>query len=184
MPFPYTWTPTRLIPTSASQVKVLTYGNQPASLSTPVSLTDGEIAFALTAPGHYKIAIQKGTERYVGLFRVDETGVDTSDPEQAEYTRNAPIDPVAGDGSPVVPIRYIAEDSGNPGLYKIVDGDTGGRIVTVDDNFKLPSVVEEGLASTYVRFLDTDGNPISGSLVTIVVDTVLNEISDITVEEI
>jgi len=40
------------------------------------------------------------------------------------------------------------------------------------------------LSATFVRFLDTDGNPISGSLVTIVVDTVLNEISDITVEEI
>jgi hypothetical protein len=37
---------------------------------------------------------------------------------------------------------------------------------------------------TYVRFLDTDGNPIEGSLVTIVVDTVNNEVSDIIVEEI
>ena len=40
------------------------------------------------------------------------------------------------------------------------------------------------LNSTFVRFLDTDGNPISGSLVTIVVDTVLGEIDDIIVEAI
>jgi hypothetical protein len=37
---------------------------------------------------------------------------------------------------------------------------------------------------TYVRFLDTNGNPIDGSLVTIVVDTATSEIADIIVEEI
>lgn len=40
------------------------------------------------------------------------------------------------------------------------------------------------LSATYVRFLDTNGNPVSGDLVTIVVDTVNNEIADIIVEAI
>ena len=40
------------------------------------------------------------------------------------------------------------------------------------------------LNATYVRFLDTNGNPVSGDLVTIVVDTVNNEIADIIVEAI
>lgn len=38
------------------------------------------------------------------------------------------------------------------------------------------------LNTNYVRFRDTSGNPIEDSLVTIVVDTALNDISDITVE--
>lgn len=46
------------------------------------------------------------------------------------------------------------------------------------------SQTAEALAGTYVRFLDTQGNPINGSLVTIVVDTVASEISDIIVEGI
>lgn len=40
------------------------------------------------------------------------------------------------------------------------------------------------LSATYVRFLDTNGNPVNGDLVTIVVDTVNNEIADIIVEAI
>ena len=37
---------------------------------------------------------------------------------------------------------------------------------------------------TYVRFLDTEGNPIEGSLVTIVVNTATSDIEDIILEEI
>jgi hypothetical protein len=36
----------------------------------------------------------------------------------------------------------------------------------------------------YVRFRDTEGNPLNGDVVTIVVDTATNEIADIIVEEI
>lgn len=45
-------------------------------------------------------------------------------------------------------------------------------------------VTAAAAAKTYVRFLDTNGDPISGSLVTIVVDTALGEVSDIIVEDI
>ena len=70
------------------------------------------------------------------------------------------------------------------------------RLVSVGDDFNLPAAVNvldanlpanlqpTALNATFVRFLDTDGNPISGSLVTIVVDTVLGDIDDIIVEEI
>jgi hypothetical protein len=80
--------------------------------------------------------------------------------------------------------------SGVPALPYIAPAATvsafGGRTgaVTLQES-DLPSRLSVGeLSATYVRFLDTDGNPIAGSLVTIVVDTVLNEIADITVEEI
>ena len=92
MPHNYSWTPTKLVPTNASQVKVLTINDQPAALSTPVSVTAGTISFALTNAGRYKIVIQKGSERYTGLFDVDVSGTDVSQPEQYEYTRTATSD--------------------------------------------------------------------------------------------
>lgn len=64
------------------------------------------------------------------------------------------------------------------------------RLVSVGDDFALPQVVREQLtqapelAATFVRFLDTDGNPIVGKLVTITVNTTTNEIEDITAEAI
>lgn len=157
MPYPYSWTPTRLIPDSATQVKVRTVDDRTATLTTPISVTTGEIAFALATPGRYKIVIQKGTVRYTGIFNVDETGVDIEEPEQAEYTRTAPLDPEAVDSTPVLPVRYIAEDSENPGLYRISEGDTsGGRLVTVDDDFKFPAGVEGTLNAT----IDNEVSPV------------------------
>lgn len=44
-----------------------------------------------------------------------------------------------------------------------------------------PLTVAAGNA-TFVRFRDMNGNPVSGDLVTIVVDTATNEIADIIVE--
>lgn len=43
---------------------------------------------------------------------------------------------------------------------------------------------EPALSGTFVRFRDTEGNPIPDSLVTITVDTATGEIADITFEEI
>lgn len=43
---------------------------------------------------------------------------------------------------------------------------------------------EANLSGTFVRFVDTDGNPLVGKLVTITVDTATDSISDIVVEEI
>jgi hypothetical protein len=47
-----------------------------------------------------------------------------------------------------------------------------------------PYLAEDALTATYVRFLDTDGNPLVGKLVTITVNTDTDEIDDITVEEL
>lgn len=65
-------------------------------------------------------------------------------------------------------------------------------VATLDGTTKVPSAQipmraiadSSDLAATYVRFLDTAGNPLTGKLVTIKVDAVTSSISDIIVEAI
>ena len=63
-------------------------------------------------------------------------------------------------------------------------------VASLDDDAKLPEAqvptrLGEGeLNATFVRFLDTNGDPIVGKLVTITVDTATYSISDIVVEDL
>lgn len=95
---------------------------------------------------------------------------------------------------------YLAQ--GDPyTVLPLVDPDTGllppptvdairEGLADATDVEELDALVTDGrlgeaeLAATYVRFLDTNGAPLVGKLVTITVDTVTESISDITVEDI
>lgn len=88
MPYPYSWTPTRVTPTTATQVAVLTWDNVPALLSTAVAVNAGTITFSLTNPGRYRIVAKVGSSIEIGSFEVDVTGVDVSYPEYLEYVNN------------------------------------------------------------------------------------------------
>jgi len=90
MPYPYSWTPTRVTPTSASQVAVVTAINNstPAILTTPVAVSAGTITFTLTNPGRYTIVAKVGRAVEMGTFEVDVTGVDVSAPEYLAFTND------------------------------------------------------------------------------------------------
>jgi len=89
MPYPYSWTPSRVVPTSASQVAVVTaYQQVPAILSTPVAVSAGNITFSLTNPGRYTIVVKVGSSVEMGTFDVDITGVDQSNPEYLSFNND------------------------------------------------------------------------------------------------
>lgn len=89
MAYPYTWTPTRVIPWTASQVTVLNTDGSLALLSVPVTVSSGTIQFSLTNSGSYAVEVRSGLRRELGRFTVDITGVDTSNPEYIEYEQNS-----------------------------------------------------------------------------------------------
>lgn len=105
MSYPYSWTPTRVVPWTASQVTVLTDGGARVDLATPVSVTEGTLFFALEDSGSYVIEVRSGNRVERGRFTVDITGVDTSTPEWIEYEANSP-EP----GSTSSGIDYVTED--------------------------------------------------------------------------
>lgn len=91
MSYPYTWVPDRIAVVLPSQVTVWDSHGNPAALSTPVSVSNGRLSFALENPGTYRISVRNGTERESGTFKVDITGVDTSTPEIITYSSHDPI---------------------------------------------------------------------------------------------
>lgn len=96
------------MPTSATQVKVLTDSGTPATLTTPVAVNAGVITFTLTNTGRYSIALRVGQQKETGTFFVDPTNTDTSNPEWVVFDQFASEDS-SGAPDPVTP-RAITQD--------------------------------------------------------------------------
>jgi uncharacterized protein with beta-barrel porin domain len=160
MPYPYSWKPDRVVPINASQVSVWNSSGASAALSTPITVSNGTLSFALTNAGKYRISVRNGSEIQTGTFTVDTTGTDTDTPEYTTYSSydsstDLPTATPPPNTNPVVRVLDIA----NPTT-------PGGA----------------ALNTTFVRFVDLAGNPISARHVTIKVDTSTWEISDIVAE--
>lgn len=105
MPYPYSWTPTRVVPWTPSQVTVLTDIGGKVDLATPVSVSEGTLSFALRNAGSYTIEVRSGNRVERGRFSVDITGVDISTPEYIEYDANSPEQATNASA-----IDYVTED--------------------------------------------------------------------------
>lgn len=142
LPYPYSWTPTRLVPTSASQVKVLDDSGNAATLTVPVAVSAGTITFTLANTGRYNIVLKVGTQKETGVFFVDPTNTDTSTPEW-EYFDNA--DPEASGAAPAPATSLVTQ-------------------AQLDDPNSVPRA---SLSSTFANYINLAKNPdtlISGAV--------------------
>lgn len=128
MPYPYSWTPSRVPPSVSAQVSVLNASGSPAALSTAVAVSAGNITFSLTNLGTYTIVVRANGSQESGTFAVDATGVDISNPEFLSYMFSAPDD-AAGSSVPASSLsaRILAEVTTNTATKTALDKSAAGK---------------------------------------------------------
>lgn len=101
MPYPHSWTPDRMVPTNANQVKVLDANGNAATLSTPVAVSSGNITFATTNPGTYRVVVNGSSDHEVSkTFTVNSTaGTGTPTAAAGSNAGTTPPAPVVVAGS-------------------------------------------------------------------------------------